>query len=109
MARKNPIIENLKEELRIAKRERENEKELKLRAQGKLEKYEEAEEEDKRRVRDMMRRDEEYRHQLEDQVVWLRRLVENLCIPEDKLKMIEKARQDIVISGNGGGFPGRNY
>lgn len=106
MARKNPIIENLKEDLRRAKLAAENEKELKNRALGKLEKYEEKDEEETRMVRDMRRREDEYRQQLEDQVSWMRRLVEQLCVPADKLKVLEEARINQVHVGM---EPRRNY
>lgn len=108
MARKNPIIENLKEELRIAKRERENERELKLRAQGKLEKYEEAEEHENRMVRDMRNREHEYTQRLESDVAWMRRLVEFLTVPADKMQILEEMKNKIEISGDPG-FPRRNY
>jgi len=108
MARKNPIIETLKEDLRIARRERENEKELKLRAQGKLEKYEEAEEHENRMVRDMRNREQEYVQRLESDVAWMRRLVEFLCVPADKIEAIQKFKEEITMSGDPG-FPPRRY
>lgn len=101
MARRNPKVVELEEKLRLAKREAENEKELKHRAQGKLEKYEEAEEHENRMVRDMRNREHEYVQRLESDVAWMRRLVEFLCIPEDKLKKIQEFNEKIQISGDG--------
>lgn len=98
-ARKTPTVKRLEEELRLATRRADNAEELHHRAQGKLEKYEEQEERESRQVRDMMRRDEEYRRQLEDQVVWMRRLVEQLCVPADKLKVLEEVRMNQVNIG----------
>lgn len=108
MPRRNPIVEGLKEELRVTKREAENEKALRQRTEGKLEKYEEKEERERDDISRMMRRDEEYRHQLEDQVLWMRRLVEHMCIPIEKLELFEKFRTEITMSADPG-FPRRNY
>ena len=102
MAKKNPKLVKLEEELRKAELRADNEKEIRIRLEGKLEKFEEKDDEDDR-LRMVQRNSErEYQHQLEDQVLWLRRLVENLSIPKDKLELINRAREEVNI--NGGDF-----
>lgn len=108
MAIKNPIVEDLKEQLRKASLRADNEKEMRLRTEGELEKYENAEEEESRMVRDMRRRDDEYRQQLESEVAWMRRLIEFLCVPKEKMEILEKMRAEITMSGEDPRFR-RNY
>lgn len=107
MARKNPIVEELKEKLRRAELRAENELELKHRVQGKLEKYEEEEERRKEERHMMVREREDYTRRLESDVAWMRRLVEFLTIPKEKLKDIQEFNNKIEITGSDRGFPPR--
>jgi hypothetical protein len=109
MARRNPKIIELEEKLRKEKLRADNNGELHQRALGKLEKYEEKDEEESRLVRDMRRRDDEYRQQLEDQVSWMRRLLEHMCLPPEKLELFEKFRQETLSAGDPIGYPQRRY
>lgn len=107
MARRNPKIIELEENLRKANLRADNAEELHHRAQGKLEKYEEEEERRKEERHMLVREREEYTRQLESEVAWMRRLVEFLCIPADKLEAIQKFKEEIHIEGRP--YPGRNY
>lgn len=97
MATRNPKIKALEEELRKANLRADNEKELRLRTEGKLEKYEKNDEEEAREVRSI--RDMEMRHkeELENQISWMRRLIENMALPKDKLKMFRQEEERIQI------------
>lgn len=54
----------------------------------------------------LVRRQDEHMRQLESEVAWMRRLVEFLCIPEEKLKTINEFKERVQISGDPG-FPPR--
>lgn len=99
MARKNPKVVALEKELADVRRDFRYEKEARLKAEGKVEHFEEQ----KQRERDdqvsvIHGLEREQRH-LEDQVAWLRRLVENLCVPKDKLKLIRESQEQVRIEG----------
>ena len=109
MARKNPKIVELEEKLRKANLRAENEQELKFRAQGKLEKYEEQEEKERENRHMMVREREQYTQRLESDVAWMRRLVEFLTVPADKLQALEEFKSRMEISGDPMGYPPKRY
>ena len=109
MPRRNPVVEELKEKLRKAELRAENEQEAKHRAQGKLEKYEEQEEREREHRGMMVREREEYTQRLESDVAWMRRLVEFLTVPADKMQILEELKNKIEISGDPGFPPRRHY
>lgn len=103
---KTPALKKVESELADVRRDLRWEKEARLKAEGKIEQYKEKEEREQEERRMLVRRQDEHMRQLESEVAWMRRLVEFLCIPEEKLKTINEFKERVQISGDPG-FPPR--
>jgi hypothetical protein len=87
-------LKDVERELRYSEEEKD-----KLKA--KLERFEGEEDRQQTRMRS-------YHEELESQVLWLRRLVEDIVIPKEKIETIMKLRNsEIRISGENGGMSSR--
>lgn len=98
MARKTKI-QKLQEELESTKLALHNEKVLHANTEGKLEHADERLEELDSNRGSEIRHVENYARSLEDQVQWLRGLVEDLAMPKEKLEMMMNARNEVRIEG----------
>lgn len=98
MARKTKL-QKLQEELDSTKVKLHNEQILHAETKGKLEHADDRLEEVDDRGKNEMMRVENYSRRLEDEVLWLRGLVEDMALPNDKFKMVLEERMKPQISG----------
>lgn len=90
-------IKELEEELQKANLRADNEFALHERTKGKLEKYEEQEQREREERDRTMVRAERRIEDLQDQTQWLRHLIEDLCIPKEKMEMLIKSRNETTM------------
>lgn len=93
-----PITTQLRRAIADLEYKLRSEKDARLKLEGKLERYEEIEKKTEESQMNQVYSERQYKEELENQIVWMRRLVEDLCLPKDKLEILRKQDETIVTN-----------